>query len=155
MLFCWNSQNTRAERNAISVCTSRVSQCNGNLWQCCWSYKPYLLTVALPFGSLIWNGATELLLCPKKTFVCLIQLLFEYKSAFPKHAHKSSLAFFLASSVCCGWAVQRFHCFSCCLHNLLDFLPFASHQTDDLHILVQALTGERSSRLCLNKKNKK
>lgn len=38
-----------------------------------------------------------------------------------EYAHKSSLFFVANNSVCSGWVVQGFHCFSCCLHIFSQF----------------------------------
>lgn len=112
-----NSLNTKAERNTISV--------RGSV--CVTAESPYRLTVALPSASLTWKGAMTL--CNvQKPFVCLIQLLVTQspcslttKAHFPNTLINLLLPLFVASSVCCGSAAQRSHCFSCRLNGLFGF----------------------------------
>lgn len=110
-----NSQNTKAEKNTISVRPSVFDSVTSDTVVRKWlSCKPYCLTVALPSGSLTWQEAMALYsvqktICTSHPTSCNTKsLLFDYKSAFPKHAHKSSFAFLLPAVFA---AVQQHNAF--------------------------------------------
>lgn len=83
------------------------------------SCKPYLLTVALPSGSLTWNGAMAF--CSvQKPFVCLIQLLVTHSPrSLTTKAHFPNTLINLLLPFCCQQCLLRFSSTTFSLFQLL------------------------------------